>query len=298
LTRASPYSGHLIAGALTLAIGASAAATTARADEAQQPVVASEPAPRLFSPLLADSSEPHFSATALRTQLETDGHFVDVASVGLGDEFIVWSRRGGRNEWQVGLQAGMTGQFRLARESSYTLLNTDYLVGVPLAWRRGRTSARLRLYHRSSHAGDEYLIQNPSVRPLNFSFEELEALASHDLAGGRGRAYAGGGYLIHRRPSMARGKLVAGVEWKARDSPGCSTPRGLAGRLIAGLEVKLLEEHAWRPHLLTSFGVELAGRRGAHALDLLAEYYHGSSPYGQFYRQQVDHVGLGLHLDL
>jgi hypothetical protein len=286
-----------IAVALALAVVACAPPTRARADEVQQPVACACP-PRLFAPLLGDPSEPHFFAAAVHTQLETEGRFVDLGSVGLGNEFVLWSRHGARDDWQVGLQAGMTGQFRLERESSYTLTNTDYLLGVPLAWRRGRTSARLRFYHRSSHLGDEYLVQNPGTRPINFSFEELEGLAALDLAGGRGRAYAGGGYLVHRRPSMARGKLVAGAEWKGRNGATSSASRGFAGRLVAGLEVRLREDHSWSPDVLTVLGLQIAGGRGNRALDLLAEYYHGSAPYGQFHRERVDHLGLGLHLDL
>jgi hypothetical protein len=29
---------------------------------------------------------------------------------------------------------------------------------------------------------------------------------------------------------------------------------------------------------------------------LLAEYYNGPSPYGQFFRDQISYAGLGIHL--
>ncbi len=51
-------------------------------------------------------------------------------------------------------------QFDLSAPSS-DLINTDYVVGVPLSWRSGGWSTRVRLYHQSSHLGDEFLLGRP-----------------------------------------------------------------------------------------------------------------------------------------
>jgi hypothetical protein len=189
-------------------------------------------------------------------------------------------------------------QFLLERGSSYPLINADYVVGVPVTWRRDRVSARLRVYHQSSHLGDEYLLQNPDVRRIDVSFEELEGIAALDVGGGRGRAYVGAGVLLHRNPDMERGKLLFGVEWRRRGHFGSRAAGGLGRMLVAGVEVKLLQELDWEADVRAVVGVELTRALGGRSVSLLAEYYNGSIPYGQFFHEKEDHIGLGLHLGL
>jgi hypothetical protein len=43
--------------------------------------------------------------------------------------------------------------------TSDDLLNADYVVGLPLTFRRAGFSARGRFYHQSSHLGDELLLR-------------------------------------------------------------------------------------------------------------------------------------------
>jgi hypothetical protein len=167
-----------------------------------------------------------------------------------------------------------------------------------VTWRRERLSARVRVYHQSSHLGDEYLLQNPGVRRVDVSFEELEGIAAIDIARGRGRAYVGAGLLLRRHPAMERGKLLGGIEWRGRSHDWSIVSNRFETRLVAGVEVKLLQELDWRPGVRTVFGVELSHERGSRAVGILAEYSHGSFPYGQFLHETVDQVGLGIHLGL
>lgn len=250
----------------------------------------------LFAPLTADPKEPHYFVSLLRTRAHSVDRTVTLGSVGLGQDFALWSRSGTSQNWAVSLQAGVMAQFDLDRSSSYALLNTDFVVGLPVAWRRGRQSARLRIYHQSSHLGDEYLLQNPSATPVDVSFEELEGIVARDAADGRGRAYAGSGLLLRRHPDMDRAKLLAGFEWKARPRKHSAGGTSFESNLVAGAEVKLLAELGWKANVRMILGVGLARGRGTRGIRILAEYYHGSYPYGQFFREDVDHLGLGIHI--
>jgi hypothetical protein len=181
--------------------------------------------------------------------------------------------------------------------TSYALINADYVVGFPVTWRRERVSARLRLYHQSSHVGDEYLLQNPNAERINVSFEELEGIVAHDLNNGHGRVYAGGGLLLQRHPAMNRHRALVGVEWRGRSRRSAFAQRHrFKTTPVAGVEVKALGELGWKPNVRTVIGAELARERGTRGVRILAEYYHGYFPYGQFFEEKVDHFGVGVHL--
>jgi hypothetical protein len=132
------------------------------------------PLPRgdVFCGLLADPKRPHSFASYLRGTSPTLK--TDVAAVGVGENFGLF-RWGGL---QLGIEAGIFSQFDL-RTPSYDLVNADYIIGLPITFRYSGFSARMRVYHQSSHLGDEYLLRGPSVQPEreNLSFESLEAVS-------------------------------------------------------------------------------------------------------------------------
>ncbi len=289
--------GSIVAGALVMTLGA-IASTAARGEESPAAALDAKTRQALFSPLVADPKEPHFYASVLGTDQRATGESLTVGSVGLGDQFGFLGRHAVDGGWQVGLQAGVMAQFILDRGRSYPLVNADYVFGVPVTWRRDRVSARLRLYHQSSHLGDEYLLQHPDVRRIDISFEELEGVVSFDLANARGRAYVGAGEVLHHSSDMRRAKLLAGCEWRGWGHLRSGTARGFGSRLLAGVEVKLLQELEWRADIRAVVGLELAHTLGGRSVSLMAEYYDGSIPYGQFFHQKEDHLGIGLHLGM
>jgi hypothetical protein len=73
-------------------------------------------------------------------------------------------------------------------------------------------------------------------------------------------------------------------------------------RLVAAGDVKTSEEQDWKPGWSVRGGIEFAYRRDdAHPprlWSLLLEFYDGPSPYGQFFQEQVQYFGAGLHLSL
>lgn len=61
-------------------------------------------------------------------------------------------------QWEVGLQAGIFSDFNLGA-SSTDLINTDFIGGIYTSVRAGNASAFARIYHQSSHLGDEFLLK-------------------------------------------------------------------------------------------------------------------------------------------
>lgn len=257
------------------------------------------PTDDVFRPLMADPKQPQFFASYLAARARTDGTHANIGSVGFGENFGFYTRREGCNGWQVGLLAGVFSQFDLSAPSS-DLINTDYVVGVPLSWRSGGWSTRVRLYHQSSHLGDEFLLGRPGFNRLNLSFEELEALVSYDYRWGR--LYAGGGYLVHREPaSLDRNRVQWGVEFRGPTIPSPILGRALAGFLVTpvlGADFKSFEELNWVINANVVGGIEWSRQGSSRRFRFLVNYYHGFNPYGQFFAQKVETVGFGFYLQL
>ncbi len=172
--------------------------------QAQQPVASNVdatrttplPSTQLFAPLRADPKEARFFVSAL----QTDSALRDttVGAVGFGEHFGLVRRETASGEgWQLGISGAVFAQFDLEAASS-DLINADYVIGLPLTWRRGDWSGRLRLYHQSSHLGDEFLLSAQPQR-VNLSFEAVEAIVAYDF--GNLRLYGGGETLFDRDPA-------------------------------------------------------------------------------------------------
>lgn len=252
----------------------------------------------VFRPLLADPKQPQFFATYQAARNREANTSVNVGSVGFGENFGFYSKRRGCNGWQVGILAGVFAQFNLDAPSS-DLLNTDFVVGIPVSWRSGLLSLRARLYHQSSHLGDELLLGNPEFNRVNLSFEEAEALLSLDAPGGWGRVYAGGGYLLHRTPDLERGKVQGGVELRGptvRSLLFGETVGALHVTPVLGADFKSFEELAWNVNTNVVAGLEWSRAAGTRRFRLLFNYYRGFNPYGQFFNQKIETFGVGLYL--
>ena len=262
------------------------------------------PLPRgdVFCPLVADPKASRTFASLLRHESGDDlqDAELDIASVGIGDQFGLGRWNGGNpgDGVQLSLTAGVFAQFDLAT-ASYDLLNADYVVGLPLTIRHGWFSTRLRVYHQSSHLGDEYLLREPPDRAdrENLTFEALEWLLSAD--GGPLRLYGGGEMLFHREPEDL-GRYVAhgGVEF--RPEPRIIPMGSLGGfRFVGGVDVKSSEEQDWDPAISARGGLEYDRAGGtdvtARRWGIFAEFYTGPSPYGQFFREKVRLIGVGVH---
>lgn len=255
------------------------------------------PATQIFAPLRADPKEPRFFVSALK--VDSESRDTTIGAVGFGEHFGIVRRetRAGL-DWQLGLAGAVFAQFDLEAPSS-DLINADYVIGLPLTWRRGDCSGRVRVYHQSSHLGDEYLLSAKPQR-VNLSFEALEALAAYDF--GNLRLYGGGEYLFHRDPDdLGKGLLHTGLDWRGREVAFRLGDLGGA-RWVAGLDVKCWQQNDWATQLSAKTGLEFAplddaGHGGRHWNGLL-EFYDGPSPYGQFYPLDARYWGVAIQLGL
>jgi hypothetical protein len=247
------------------------------------------PGSSLFAPLLADPRWPRFSASY--HYYIDDDELTHVAAPNFGELFPVVRyapEYGGA--WEMGIQAGVFAIFDLDSDS-FDLINADYRVAIPLTYARSYYALMARIFHQSSHLGDEFLLREPVDR-VNLSYEGLDLLLSVDLPYSF-RIYGGGGYLFRAEPdSLDRGSVQTGLEFAGL---ALGSPIGVP---VAAIDIQLNEEDNWRPNVSPRAGLQFGEPLGfGRNLQVLLEYFDGKSPNGQFYDRTVRYIGFGVHLN-
>jgi hypothetical protein len=256
------------------------------------------PQDQIFCPLIADPKEPRSFASLLRGTFPSiekpSGEGTTIGSVGLGDSFglVRWGGPRAGEGVQLDVVGAIFAQFDLDSQSN-DLINADYIIGLPLTIRRSGFSIRARVYHQSSHLGDEYLLRSSQIQRENLSFESMELLASQEI--GPLRLYGGGEQIFRRDPDTVKPKLLhAGAELRS----------GRAGllQLVSGVDLKTTEQHDWSQALSGRVGFELARPASSghpvRLVTIMLELYKGPSPYGQFFQEDISYVGVGIHFSL
>jgi hypothetical protein len=261
-----------------------------------EPVAESSPTvsfPRgdVFAPLIADpkEAETYLRLVGVRS---VDGNHSE-GQIGIGQNFGLyrWPGRRANEGWQVGIVGAAWSQFDMNTPSK-DLLNTDFLIALPLSLRTGAFSARLRAYHQSSHLGDESLLHGTAPARVDIDFEALEAVAAWDITAWR--AYVGGDYIVRGAEEGQPDKAVRlGLDYHGKR-------RVLWGaRAVGGLDVRWAQQsQTWDAGSSVKVGLEFGTpfpvRRGTR---LMLEAYHGYGPFGQFYTRDITYGGLGFYLD-
>lgn len=247
----------------------------------------------LVAPFHADPRWPHFSVLARRVEKGQEPK--DTGSVNYGETWSLY-RNGtpSGGQWEIALQSAVFSMFNVtAISGSKDLINADYTVGLLACYRSGALSGFLRFHHQSSHLGDEYILNSRiPVKRVNLSFEELDLKMSYDLPKGF-RVYGGVGRLRNVDPkNLGLGTRQLGIEFES--------PRTMwAGKLrpVAYFDAQANERSHWKVAntLMAGFQFEDA-RIGDRKVQLLAEYFSGPSPNGQFFIRNTRWFGIGLHM--
>lgn len=248
------------------------------------------PTGHLFKPLLADPRWAHFSA-AYRNYIGENIDGNNNGAVSFGETIPFYRGNFGQSgmQWETGLQAGVFSDFNLDARSN-DLINTDFIASLYSSVRAGRLSAFGRVFHQSSHLGDEFLLRTTLER-VNLSYEGADLRLSYELPYGI-RVYGGGGGIFHKQPSTLKPWLIQyGIEFR---SPW--RIEFAAMRPILAVDIKNHQQNNWNADVSARAGFQFDNFSAfGRKLQFLGEYFHGNSPTGQFYRERVEYIGIGAH---
>jgi hypothetical protein len=245
------------------------------------------PRVELFDPLIADPRQPHFSA--IYSWYLGDPELDHVGNANFGETFALFGGDIWGGRWEFGFLGGVFSIFDLDA-ASYDLVNSDFWAGPTLSARRNGVSGQLRLYHQSSHLGDEFLLRN-RVDRVNISYEGVDLLLSGDLWPWL-RIYGGGGVILHSDSDLDRLSGQAGVELQ---SPWAFFEKTV--RPLVAFDFAAREENHWREELGGAAGIQLENPRLSELqVQILANYFKGHSPNGQFFERRIEVIGVGVHL--
>jgi len=252
------------------------------------------PRGHLFDPILLDPLEAQTYGSVLPLYLTNGERYVGSIvpfAFGFNKPFYRRTTAPGRSE-EIVLDLASFTQFevyfdQIARYQRRQIVNNDYKVSIQYNLRRGDNNYRFRVYHLSSHLGDDYIYRNritaPSTNSVNY--EQLDAMYSRTIRDWR--VYGGLGLTLRKPEERKPLSAQFGAFYKK--------PSQQAARLVGGVDVKFFQETEFRPGVHAGVGVEVG--RTANNLTFLAETYSGFRPYSQYENQTIFWLGVGVYLN-
>ncbi len=247
----------------------------------------------LFQPLIADPKEPRFYIVYRNDERSTGKRHIGI--IGFGETFPIYRLGWGcaTNGWQLSIGGGGVARFDLEDDDEdmgdKDLIDSDYLVGLPLSWRKGNWSVRSRIYHESSHLGESAQNSAEMRERRKRSYDGFDVISSYAKV--NWRLYGGAGYLLYHDPDIKEWGLQLGTEYY-----GSRSAVGNTGRWVAGLDVKAWEEYDFDVDISIKAGLSFGGKNThQHHLQLMLEWYDGHANSGVFFEEPIRYVATGLY---
>jgi hypothetical protein len=216
------------------------------------------------------------------------------SDVTFGDQFPlyrwsnVWKWKG---DLQLELEAGVFAVFNHDHPSA-PLINADYYVGIPLSYAVDRWAFRARLYHISSHLGDEFLLNHHKAHRRNKSFEAADFFTSYQLTNAI-RVYGGVGSIVHSDSQMHLKPLYVEYGTEVRILRHNWTQ--LYGQPFMAIHLQNFQDNNWEPDAYYALGYEWGKIYGVgRKVRLFLEWHDGFSADGQFSRKRNDWFAIRL----
>jgi hypothetical protein len=211
----------------------------------------------------------------------------------MGFNSPVLSKEGRKLSWEFNFGVGVFSQFDLLKkdDGSYLagLLNTDFKLSADYAVSIKNNLLRFRIFHVSSHLGDDYLQRNYDTLANDKSVNYEQADLTYMRKFVRGYLYGGAGYIYTKYVYRERVSLQAGGLFNF-GNPG-------AVGFFTGADVKLFAENGFSPDVRTAFGINIK-RKSVPLLRIWAEYYSGQLPYSTIDYGRVNWFGLAMAFNI
>jgi len=191
--------------------------------------------------------------------------------------------------WQLDIEGAAFP--RLLTGVERDLASVDFRFGVPLTYGAGPWSAKLALYHLSSHVGDEYLEKNHDTARVNY-VRDAAVLGLAYRPHEDWRLYAEAGWAFH----MAGGAEPWEFQFGAEFSP--ARANGFRGSPFVAVNAHLQEEVSYGGNFTAQAGWQWRGADSGSLLRAGVHYLTGHSNQYQFFqRDSEQQIGAGLWYD-
>lgn len=246
------------------------------------------PKSEIFQEFIADTEQPYFYATITRQKLDNSESFT-MGMTGCGETLGICNWKfDTQKAMQIDLNIGIFSQFNFDTNSQ-DLINADYTIGLALSYRSGNNSLKIKIHHKSSHLGDEFILDNyyEGKHYDNVTYEGLELMLSKDIK--NFRIYAGYNHLIHVDNDIENSIYQAGLEYRKRSKK--------LNKLsyVTGLNLRNIKYLKRETNRSLKFGCEYKKDNESY-VKILLEHYKGYMPFGYFYDIETTSNGIGIYL--
>jgi hypothetical protein len=213
--------------------------------------------------------------------------------VNLGFIKPVIARHSESYSWELNFGAAAFTQFDLIRmtNGSYLagLLNNDYKISADFSLQKKNNVFRFRVFHISSHLGDDYMLRHNDTLPNNKSDNYEQADLTFLRLKGNNYWYLGAGeiytkYAFRKRFSIQGGGLLNYRKSEAID-------------LFTSVNLKLLAENSYIPDMRIALGLNI-NRKSESMMRIWLEYYSGQLPYSTLNYGRVNWIGMAMCINL
>lgn len=253
----------------------------------------------LFPSLIADPYNPDLSLSYRHGKEITA---TDLIAVSIGDTFPIFRFIRPSFACQIDIQASVWSFFDLQTEHCTDqqwgeLMNADYLAGIPISFSYQDWSFRFRLYHISTHLGDEFMVSYPNVKRINVSYEAIDLIASFNPDQGQLRIYFGPGFIFHSDQNFPMKTLYFQYGLEARFYPFLSfrsNKHGLYGTPYLAVDCQNWQVNDFKFSPTVELGYEWSKLKNAGRKFRFFGTYHYGNGDGQFFTERTHYLGTGI----
>jgi hypothetical protein len=251
----------------------------------------------LYQPMVADPRQVTNSLGYRQGDISIIGK--KVVPVSLGDDFgfYRWLDVWDHGDLQISIEAGIWSVFNMdppkpnLAGGTAELVNTDFYVGIPLSYALNKWSFKWRVYHISSHLGDEFLVDHPGFERVNPSFEATDLFISYQVFDSW-RLYGAPGVILHSDNSFKMNPPLYfeyGTEYRFGGVKFHS--QRLYGTFLLAAHFRSYAYLNWGFDGTFLAGYEFSKLQGiGRKFRLFVEYHNGFSLEGQFMKEHTQYV--------
>lgn len=165
------------------------------------------------------------------------------------------------------------------------LLNIDFKISLLYTIKNKNVTYRMRLYHLSSHLGDDYLLRYGYDvngywlnNPRNYEQFDVFMFFENEFF----EYFIGTGFVVSPKPKRERLSFQGGIN--------LNYPVSKKVYVFSGLFLSSYQETGFSPSAKMSLGIDIQKE-----IKILLEYYEGNMPYSVFEDIPMNYVGIGFY---